>query len=121
MASQAHSRRFKNGIYERTHSANSRLSDWNIRVVFINKIENPTSQDKPRMIFNYSQINKDMPGCHLKLAAKVYDYLSDPRHKVFIQTNIKYAYFSVNLYPNDRHIFTFIIPKIGQLQSTRIP
>ncbi len=73
------------------------------------------------MIFNYSQVNKDMPGYYLKLTIRIYNYLSNSRYKIFIQADIKYAYFFVNLYSKDRHIFAFIILGIGQLQPTRIP
>ena len=40
------------GVYERTQSANRQLSDWNAQAVLVDKIENPTPADKPRLTFS---------------------------------------------------------------------
>ena len=109
------------GIYERTQHANGRLSAWNARPVIVDKEENPKPTDEPRITFDYSKVKEDMPGSHLELMSKVHDYLSDPRHRTFFQADVKHGYFSVVLHPDDRHLFAFSIPGIGQLQPTRMP
>lgn len=111
----------RGGVYERTQHANSKLSAWNVRAVVVNKEENPKPTDEPRLTFDYSKVKEDMPGSYLELMSKVHDYLSDPRHKTFFQADIKHGYFSVVLHPDDRHLFAFTIPGIGQLQPTRMP
>ena len=58
---------------------------------------------------------------YLELMSKVHNYLLDPRHVVFMQANLKHAYFTISLHPEDQHIFTFTIPGIGQLQPTHMP
>ena len=57
---------------------------------------------------------------YLKLMFKVHDYLSDLRHKMFFQTDIKHDYFSVVLHLNNCHLFLFSISEIEQLQLTQI-
>ena len=109
------------GIYERTQHANGKLSAWNAQAVIVDKTEDPKPTDEPRITFNYSNVKEDMPGSHMELSSKVHDYLSDPRHKTFFQADIKHGYFSVILHPEDRHVFAFTIPGIGQLQPTRMP
>lgn len=108
-------------VYERTQHANGRLSVWNSRAVVVDKEENTKPTDEPRITFDYSKVKEDMPGSYLELMSKVHDYLSDPRHKTFFQADIKHGYFSVVLHPEDRHLFAFTIPGIGQLQPTRMP
>src|SRR5215469_630394 len=109
------------GIFERTQSANGELSAWNYQAVLVDKVENPTPQDKPRLTFNYSAVKEDMPGNLLELPSKVHDYLSDPRHKIYFYADIKHGYFAVQVHPDDRYLFAFTIPGIGQLQPTRMP
>jgi|SRR5436190_15289392 len=50
----------------------------------------------------------------------MHDYLSESRHELFMQTNIKHDYFSMNVHLNDQHILAFIISDIEQLQSTQM-
>lgn len=87
----------------------------------MDKEENPKPTDEPRLTFDYSKVREDMPGSHLELMSKVHDYLSDPRHQTFFQTDVKHGYFSVVLHPDDCHLFAFAIAGIGQLQPTRMP
>lgn len=108
------------GIYEHTEAANGRLSRWNARAVVVDKVENPTPQDEPRVTFDYSRVSEDLPGTHMELSAKVHDNLSDPRHKCLFAADIKYAYHTIPLHEDDRHFFAFTISGIGQLQPTRM-
>ena len=71
------------GVYERTQSVNGRLSDWNARAVLVDKVENPTPLDEPRLTFSYIHVRETMPGSYMELASKVHDYLADPRHITF--------------------------------------
>ena len=109
------------GIYERTQAANGELSAWNAMAVLVDKVENPGPDDEPRLTFDYSHVHEDMPGSFMELASKVHDYLSDPRHGVFMQADIKHGYFAIPLHPDDRHLFAFTISGLGQLQPTRAP
>lgn len=49
------------------------------------------------------------------------EYLSDPRHAIFIQADLKHAYYSIPLHPDSRAIYAFTVDGIGQLQPTRLP
>ena len=109
------------GIYERTETANGRPSEWNAQAVLVDKVENPGPHDEPRITFNFSKVNEQMPGTHLELVSKVHDYLSDPRHGVYMQADMTHGYYLISLHPDDRHYFAFTIPGIGQLQPTRMP
>ena len=57
----------------------------------------------------------------MELASKVHDYLSDPRHRVFIQADLKHGYFGIKLDKDYRHYYAFTVPGFGQLQPTRMP
>ena len=82
----------------------------------VNKVDNPTPENESRTMFNYSNIKETMSECYLELMFKVYDYLADPRHKIYFMTDIKHGYYNVLLHPDNQHIFAFIISGIGQLQ-----
>jgi hypothetical protein len=107
-------------MYERTTAANSALSDWNAEAVVVPKPGEPEGGEM-RITFNYSNVHEDMPGSCLQLASEVHDYLSDPRHGCFMQFDIKHAYWSIPVHPEDRYFFAFFADGIGQLQPTRMP
>ena len=109
------------GIFESTLAANGRLSPWNARIVMVDKVENPTPQDEPRLTINYRNLPEELPGVHLESMARVHDHLSDPRHQCLMQADLKHAYYSVLLDPDCRHFFSFFVPGLGQLQPTRMP
>ena len=73
-----------------------------------------------RSIFNYANIHENLSDCHIKLMIQMHDYLSESRHELFMQTDIKHGYFSVSVHLNDQHILAFIISDIEQLQSTQM-
>ena len=108
------------GIYEHTEAANGRLSQWNARAVVVDKVDNPTPQDEPRVTFDYSRVNEDLPGTFMELSSKVHDNLSDPRHACLFAADLKHAYHTIPLHKDDRHYFAFTISGIGQLQPTRM-
>lgn len=110
----------KGGIYERTDLLDGRLSQWNARAVLVDKVENPTPQDEPRLTFDYSRVVEELPGTHMQLMAGCHDYLSDPRHGCYMTADLKYAYSIVEVHPEDRKYFAFTIPGMGQLQPTRM-
>lgn len=108
------------GIFEQTLVANGRLSEWSAAPLLVNKIPDPSPEDEPRLVIDYSNVEEVMPGTHLQLTPRVHDYLSDPRHATFFVADLKHAYYSVGLHPEDRHYFAFYLPDVGQLQPTRM-
>ena len=108
------------GVYELTEPANGRLSQWNARAVMVDKVESPLPSDEPRMTFDYSRVTELLPGSHLELSSKVHDHLSNPRHGCFFSADLKHAYLTIPLHPDDRHFFSFTISGIGQVQPTRM-
>lgn len=108
------------GVYELTEPANGRLSLWNARAVMVDKVENPKPTDEPRMTFDYSRVTELLPGTHLELSSKVHDHLSNPNHGCLFSADLKHAYLTVPLHPDDRHYFAFTISGIGQIQPTRM-
>ncbi len=61
----------KGGVYELAEPANGRLSPWNARAVIVDKVENPTPEDEPRVTFDYGRVLELLPGTHLELSSKV--------------------------------------------------
>jgi hypothetical protein len=110
----------KGGVYELVEPANGWLSPWNARAVIVDKVENPTPQDEPRVTFDYFRVHEELPGSFLELFSKVHDNLSDPRHKVFFSADLKHAYLIISMHSDDRHYFAFFISGIGQVQPTRV-
>src|SRR5436190_9920510 len=89
-------------------------------MMLTNKSENSSPMNEPRSIFNYANIHENLSDCHIKLMTQMHDYLSESRHELFMQTDIKHDYFSVSVHSDDQHILTFIISDIEQLQSTQM-
>ena len=108
------------GVYQLTEPANGRLSLWNARAVMVDKVENPKPTDEPRMTFDYSRVIELLPGAHLELSSKVHDHLSNPKHGCLFSADLKHAYLTIPLHPDDRHYFAFTISGIGQVQPTRM-
>jgi len=103
------------GVYELIEPANGRLSLWNVRAVIVDKVENPTPSNEPRMTFDYSRIYEDFLGAFMELLFKVYDHLSNPYHGCLFSADLKYVYLTVPIHPDDRYCFAFTISGIGQL------
>ena len=108
------------GVYELTEPANGRLSLWNARAVMVDKVEDPKPTDEPRMTFDYSRVTELLPGTHMELSSKVHDHLANPRHGCLFSADLKHAYLTIPLHPDDRHYFAFTISGIGQIQPTRM-
>lgn len=72
------------------------------------------------MTSNYHYVFEDISGTYMELMSEIHDYLSLPQHKCFLQMDEKYAYCSIPIHENDRHIYAFIIPGISQLKLTRM-
>ena len=108
------------GVFESTMLANGRLSQWNSRIVLVDK---PGSKpgDEPRLAFDYSRLKEQAPASCMERAPKVHDYLGNPLHRCLFKADLKHVYFKVELHPDDRHIFAFTVPGFGQLQPTRMP
>lgn len=86
----------------------------------VDKIENPKPTDEPRMTFDYSKIVEELSGMHMQLMSRCHDYLSHPKHGVFMTADLKYAYSIVSVHPVDQKYFAFFTPGMGQLQPTRM-
>lgn len=108
------------GVYELTEPANGRLSHWNARAVMVDKSDDPKPEDEPRMTFDYSRVHEDLPGTYVELSSKVHDHLSNPNHGCLFMADLKHAYLTVPLHPDDRQYFAFTISGIGQCQPTRM-
>jgi len=80
--------------------------------VIINKVSNLTLEDKPRITLDYSRIYKNLLGIFLELSLKVHNNLSNPRYKNLIAIDLKYAYITIPLYPDNRYYFAFTISRI---------
>jgi len=72
-------------------------------------VEDLKPEDKPRVIFNYSRVNKDLLGLYIELSLKVYDNLSNPRYRYLFVVDLKHAYLTIPLYLDNRHFFLFTI------------
>ena len=88
--------------------------------MLIDKLENSSSINKSRSIFNYLNIHKNLSDYYLKLITQVHNYLSEFRHKLFMQANIKHDYFFVSVHFENWYILAFIISGIEQLQPTQM-
>ena len=105
------------GMYERTTSANGRVSAWGAQPVLVKK----PGQAEPRLTFNYHYVYEEPPGSQMELADRVHSLLSIPSHKTYFQADLKHGYWAVSVHPEDRHYLAFSIPGLGQLQPTRMP
>lgn len=108
----------KSKIYEKTDFLNKQLSSWNVRAVLINKIENSTSENELRMIYDYSKMMKKLSDVHVKLMFEDHDYLFDFKHECYMIANLKHDYFTIEIYSKNRKFFAFIISRLDQLQFT---
>lgn len=56
----------------------------------------------------------------MELAQDVHDYLERQEPTTYLQADLKHAYYSIVLHPEDRHIYAFTVPGFSQLQPTRL-
>ena len=109
------------GLYEYTMNANGKLSDWAAEPVIVEKDGTKDSWDEKRLTFNYRNVHETMPATAMTQLSDIHEYLSDTRHGSFSTIDLKNAYWSIAVHPDDRHIFAFSVPGYGQLQPTRMP
>ncbi len=107
----------ENGMYERTVVANGRMSPWAADAVLVKK----AGKDEPRLTFNYHNVWEEPPGSLMETAEKTHEFLSSPSHGCFSKFDLKNAYWTVAIHPEDRYYFAFFCPGLGQLQPTRMP
>lgn len=98
----------KERMYEFTETVNDKLSWWNAWAVIVNKVKNLTSQDKSRVIFDYSKVMKKLSDIYMKLSFKMHDNLADSWHHCLFSANLKHTYLKIFLHLNDKHYFAFI-------------
>lgn len=71
---------------------------------------------------NYSKQNEPTrftDSVQVNFSFKLHYSLSDPRHGCLFSTDLRHAYFGIPMHPEDRVLFAFTIPGLGQLQPTR--
>lgn len=56
----------------------------------------------------------------MQLSAKAHAFLSLPTHNTFSGFDLKNAYWTVLIHPDDRHFLAFSVSGLGQLQPTRM-
>lgn len=86
----------------------------------VDKVENLTPENKPRITFNYQHVNETKPENYLNLVSKCHDFVNKPHYTIYSKLDLKYGYFTIELDPKDRYIFAFTIPRIGQVQPTQV-
>ena len=86
----------RGGMFERTMIANGRLSEWNSQIMLVDK-EGTQPGSEPRLGFNYSHLKEDLPANCMEQASRAHDYLSDPRHKCYLQADLKYGWSDTRL------------------------
>lgn len=105
----------KSGLFERTYAANGRLSPWAADPVMVQK-----PNGEWRLTFNYSLVFETQPGVHMVRADRVHEFLSASSHDVMSTFDLKNAYWTIPIHPDDRYIFAFYVPGVGQCQPTRM-
>lgn len=86
----------------------------------VDKVENPAPEDESRITINYQHVHETKPGNYLNLASKCHDFVNKPHHTTYSKLDLKHGYFAIGLHLEDRHIFAFTVPGIGQVQPTRV-
>ena len=81
----------------------------------VDKVENLKLIDKPRITFNDFRIIELLSNIYIKLNFKIYNHLANSRYKYLFLINLKYAYFIISLYSENRYYFTFTISRINQI------
>ena len=76
------------GMYQRTITANWKLSQWNAAPVLIPKKD----QAQSRLTFNYHFVSEENSVSHMELITRIQDLLTNPSHKTLIQFDIKHDY-----------------------------
>lgn len=104
------------GMYERTILANGHLSPWGADAVIVPK----PSRDEPRLTFNYHWVFEETPGNNMEMSSSTHRFLSAPSHQVFSGFDLKNAYWTIEIHPDDRHYLAFDVPGVGQVQPTRM-
>jgi hypothetical protein len=97
----------KREVYELTKSANDRLSQWNARVVIVEKMKNSTSENKSRVTFDYFRMIEELSETFMKLSSKVHDNLSDSRHQCLFKANLKHAYLIISMHSSSQRLIRF--------------
>jgi len=104
------------GMYEKTFYANGKLSEWNTAPMIVPR----EGQEQPRLVFDYYWVYEDQPGNWMHNQEAVHNFLSNPSYKLYFQFDIKHAYWSVPIHPDDRYLLAFSVPGMGQYQLTRM-
>lgn len=93
----------ESGIYEHTIHANGKLSRWGAEAQLVEK----KGSDRPRLTFNYHNVWEDIPAAMMTLMADNMSFLGLPSHRVYSSLDMKHAYWTAVINPEDRHYLTF--------------
>ena len=110
----------KSGIFEHIGKTDGRFSRWNVRVVLVDKTENPLLTDESRLTFDYFRVHEKLSETYVELFSRTHDNLSNSDHGCLFSADLKHAYFTINLDEEVRPLFAFTIPGMRQLQPTRM-
>lgn len=95
-------------MYERTVTANSRLSKWNTNLVLVYK----SGYVQPCLTFNYHFSYEDIPAIHMEATIIAYNLLTIPSIQGLFSADIRHGYWVVNIYRNNCHYPAFYVPRI---------
>lgn len=101
-------------MYEWTVIVNRHLSQWGAASVLIKKKE----KTELRLTFNYHYVFEELSENHMKLITQTHEFLTHLTHESFFFFDLKNIYWGVIIHSDDRHLLTFNISEISQLQST---
>ena len=107
----------ESGIYKKYIYANGRVSSWNSNPVLVKK----EGKVEPRLTFNYYYVYEQPPVSYIELVKRIHNLLGVPLYTIYFSADIKYSYWAVEVYLEDRYFLAFSIPGIGQLQPIRMP
>lgn len=57
----------------------------------------------------------------MELVSRCHDYVGHPEHQMFFKLDLKNGYWATLVYPDNPNYFAFSMPKMVQLQPTRMP
>lgn len=110
----------KNSIYKSMLTINEFLFSWNVRVVFISKKVNDSSDNKLWLVFNYHCVYKTLSETYIKLTEWVHNYLIDSWYNIYYTADLKHVYFLISLYKLYRFYYVFTISELKQLQLIKM-
>lgn len=85
-------------------------------MIVVDKVENSILEDKFRITINYQNIYKKKPGNYINLASKYINFVNKPHLIIYLKLDLKYYYFIIKLYPNNKYILAFTVLHVQPTQ-----